>query len=192
MIRETIVTTLNADGSVHIAPMGIREEEELIVIAPFKPSTTLENIKREQSAVVNLTDDVRIFAGCLTGRYDWPTTAADKFKGQRLRDCLAHLELAVQDMQEDELRPKFYCEVRHRASHAPFRGFNRAQLSVLEAAILVSRLHMLPAEKIDNEIKYLEIAVEKTAGPAEREAWGWLMDRIAEYRRKQAAGERMV
>jgi len=31
----------------------------------------------------------------------------------------------------------------HRASHAPFVGFNRAQAAVIEAAILVSRLRML-------------------------------------------------
>ena len=28
------------------------------------------------------------------------------------------------------------------------------------------------------EIEYLRIAVEKTAGPAEQEAWGWLMEKI--------------
>lgn len=192
MIRETIVTTLNADGSVHIAPMGIREENGLLIIAPFKPSTTLENIRREQSAVVNLTDDVRIFAGCLTGHYDWPTAPAETIRGQRLQDCLSHLELVVKDTREDELRPRFYCEVQHQETHQPFRGFNRAQAAVLEAAILVSRLHMLPAEKIDAEIKYLENALEKTAGPAEREAWGWLMDKITEFRRQQTASENMV
>ena len=54
---------------------------------------------------------------------------------------------------------------------------------MIEAAILVSRLHMLPAEKIDLEMDYLRIAVEKTAGPREQEAWQWLVDRIAGYRR---------
>jgi hypothetical protein len=71
-------------------------------------------------------------------------------------------------------------------------GFNRAQAAVLELAILVSRLPMLPQEKIDTEIKYLEIALEKTAGKDEIEAWGWLMDRISEYRLQQAASENMV
>ena len=53
---------------------------------------------------------------------------------------------------------------------------------MLEAAILVSRLHLLPWEKIDAEVKYLTIAIEKTAGPAEREAWGWLMEKINAHR----------
>jgi hypothetical protein len=53
---------------------------------------------------------------------------------------------------------------------------------VVEAAILVSRLHMLPSEKIEREIGYLQIAIDKTAGPRERQAWDWLMQRIAEHK----------
>lgn len=192
MIRETIVTTLNADDSVHIAPMGIREEDKRVIIAPFTPSTTLENIRREQAAVVNLTDDVRVFAGCLSGHFDWPTVPAKTIRGQRLQNCLSHMELVVKDTVEDELRPRFYCEIQHQATHRPFRGFNRAQAAVLEAAILVSRLHMLPVEKIDAEIKYLETALEKTAGPDEKEAWNWLMEKITEFRRQQTANENMI
>ena len=75
------------------------------------------------------------------------------------------------------MRPRLVCRPVFEAAHAPFRGFNRAQAAVIEAAILVSRLHMLPAEKVDAEIGYLRIAVDKTAGPRELEAWGWLMDR---------------
>jgi hypothetical protein len=74
----------------------------------------------------------------------------------------------------------------HAASHRPWGGFNRAQAAVLECAVLVSRLKMLPADKIEAELKYLEIAVSKTAGEREQEAWGWLMERIAAWRKEQA------
>jgi len=63
-------------------------------------------------------------------------------------------------------------------THAPFLGFNRAQAAVIEAAILVSRLEMLPRDKIEKEIAYLQIAVGKTAGTAEQEAWQWLIDLV--------------
>lgn len=185
MIYETIVTTPAQDGGVHLAPMGIREQEGLIVIAPFRPSTTLDNLLRERLAVINLTDDVRIFAGCLTGRRDWPLMPARKIRGGVLRQALAHQEVEVVSVQDDEVRPRFYCRVLHQENHAPFQGFNRAQAAVLEAAVLVSRLHLLPAEKIDRELDYLRIAVDKTAGPREREAWDWLMERIAGHRREK-------
>jgi Protein of unknown function (DUF447). len=85
-------------------------------------------------------------------------------------------------LQDDPERPRFAARVVHEVTHGPFRGFNRAQAAVIEAAILVSRLHLLPAAKIEAEIGYLAVAIEKTAGPREREAWGWLMDRIAQFR----------
>jgi hypothetical protein len=47
--------------------------------------------------------------------------------------------------------------------------------------VLASRLHLLPAEKVDAEMRYLQIAIDKTAGPAEREAWGWLVEAVAAH-----------
>ena len=101
----------------------------------------------------------------------------------RLAQALAHVEIEVARWEDDEQRPRIYCRALACETHAAFRGFNRAQAAVIEAAILVSRLHMLPPEKIDREMDYLRIAVEKTAGPHEREAWRWLVDRITDFRR---------
>jgi hypothetical protein len=168
--------------------MGYREEGDYIVVAPFRPSSTLDNLERTRRLVINMTDNVAIIAGCLIGRWDWPTVPAVKIDGAHLRDTLAHLELAVERIEEDETRPRFFCSIQHREVHAPFKGFNRAQAAVLEAAILVSRLHMLPAEKIDSEIEYLKIAVDKTAGARERQAWGWLMEKITSFREGQSRG----
>lgn len=190
MIRETIVTTVSPAGRVHIAPMGCREEDGCVVLAPFKPSTTLDNVLAGGCAVVNCVDDVRIFAGCLSGRRNWPTLPAQRVAGVRLAAALAHEELRLERVEEDGLRPRLLCRVVHSGNHGPFRGFNRAQAAVIEAAILVSRLGMLAAEKIDAELAYLAIAVDKTAGPAEHEAWGWLMARIQEFRAVVPEGEK--
>ena len=178
MIRETIVTTVSAAGAVHIAPLGIIQDGEEWIIAPFRPSTTLDNLRAVPFAVANYTDDVRVFAGCLTGRRDWPTIAAESVPVPRLAGALAHAELSVARVTEDEQRPRFHCGVVRALSHAPFRGFNRAQGSVIEAAILVSRLNMLPRQKVEAELAYLEIAIAKTAGPIEQEAWGWLIEKV--------------
>jgi len=181
MIRESIVITPNADGSPHVAPIGVIVEGEELVIAPFRPSATLENLEARRVATVNYTDDVRVFAGCLTGRRDWPVVAASRIAASRLAGALAHDELELVATEQDAQRPRFRCRVVHRQAHAPFLGFNRAQAAVVEAAILVSRLHMLPRAKIDSEMAYLAIAIDKTAGPRELEAWGWLTDKIAAF-----------
>jgi uncharacterized protein len=181
MIRETMLTTMSAEGRVHIAPMGLIADGDGWIVAPFRPSTTLDNLRTVPFAVANYTDDVRIFAGCLTGRQEWPTTASDQVPVPRLAGALAHAELTVTDVTEDEQRTRFRFAVVGRGLHAPFEGFNRAKAAVIEAAILVSRLHMLSREKIEAEMAYLEIAVAKTAGAHEAEAWSWLMDAIRAY-----------
>jgi uncharacterized protein len=95
-----------------------------------------------------------------------------------LEAALAHEELELLEVGDDPQRPRLLCRTVHEATHAPFRGFNRAQSAVVEAAILASRLSMLPREKIERELAYLTIGLEKTAGPREREAWSWLMEMI--------------
>jgi hypothetical protein len=153
MIRECIVTTMGEEGSVHIAPLGLIEDGESWVIAPFRPSTNK----------------------------DWPTRPAARVPGAVLDGTLAHLELAVESVEEDEVRPRFHCRIVHEETHAPFKGFNRAQAAVIETAILASRLKMLPREKIEQELAYLQIAVEKTAGPHEHEAWRILVEKIEDF-----------
>lgn len=104
----------------------------------------------------------------------------------RLRDCLAHHVLSLEAVEHDDARPKLWMKVLESQTHAPFMGFNRAQAAVIELAVLVSRLHMLPAEKISQELQYLQIAIDKTAGPNELEAWQWLVDCVNNHRAQQS------
>jgi len=179
-IHEVIVTTLSKTGEPHSAPMGISEVNGHFLIQPFKPSATYENLKHHRQCTINYTDDVRVFAGSLTGRRDWPTLPCQKIKGQYLEQALSHTELEITDFVDGDPRTAFTGKIVHEQTHAPFRGFNRAQSAVIEAAVLTSRLSMLPAEKVQQEIAYLTIAIEKTAGERELEAWGWLMIKIKE------------
>lgn len=187
MIVETLVITQNNDGDTHLAPMGIHRQNDEYVILPFRPSTTLDNVLETGVAVINFCDDVRIFAGCLTGRRDWPLLPAEKIRGKVLADTLAHTEVELTRIEDDPTRPKLFCSAVHTVNHAPFSGFNRAQYSVLEAAILVSRLDRLPWSKIESELDYLRIGLEKTAGPRELEAWSWLMAVIEQQQRENKA-----
>ncbi len=180
-IFETVVTTVSPEGMTHIAPMGIQHEGEAVLLKPFKPSRTLDNVLATGAAVMNLTTDVRVFAGCITGRHDWPCVPAESVPGVRLAGALAHVELRLDAVRDDAQRPVLVMRRVCERTQAPFAGFNRAQAAVLEGAILVSRLGMLPRAKIDAEMAYLQIAIDKTAGTAEREAWGWLQVAVADY-----------
>lgn len=177
-IHEVIVTTLDEQGNAHHAPMGISEVNGHFHIKPFKPSATYNNLTRHRQCTINYADDVRIFAGAVTGHRQWPVERCQQIDGYYLQQALSHSELKIVRVDDDSPRACFYGQVINEVTHAPFRGFNRAQSAVLEAAILVSRLDMLPVEKIREELRYLTIAIEKTAGPNELEAWQWLMTRV--------------
>jgi hypothetical protein len=178
LIHEVIVTTTNAQGEPHSAPMGVSEVNGHFLIKPFKPSSTYDNLMRHGYCTINYTDDVRVFAGALTGRRDWPTLNCERIDGQYLAQSLSHTELEIVQIDDNTPRACFHGKMVTDITHAPFRGFNRAQSAVIEAAILVSRLGMLPVEKVQQEMGYLTIAIDKTAGSRELEAWGWLKDKI--------------
>ena len=131
-----------------------------------------------------------VFAGCVTGRRDWPLAPVEApgFNGVRLAAALGHVALRLVAQTDDVQRPVLQMERLHEAQHAPFPGMNRAQAAVVEGAVLVSRLHMLPADKVDREFAYLQIAVDKTAGPAELEAWAWLQQAVARHRGSAPSG----
>src|ERR1700754_62054 len=109
LIRETIVITTGRDGRAHVAPLGLIADGDDWIIAPFRPSTTLDNLQAVPFATASHTDDVRVFAGCLTGRRDWPTVASEEVQVPRLAGALAHAELAVTEMRDDPQRPRFRC-----------------------------------------------------------------------------------
>lgn len=189
MIRETIISTRSADGKPHLAPLGATVLETGYLLQPFRPSRTLDNLMATRVACINFTDDVRIFAALVsrTRQLPVPLAKATTIDCQRIAATLSHQELEVERIEEDEQRPRFFCRIVRSEIHNPFMGLNRAKAAVIEGAVLVSRLSILPAEKIDREMAYFGVIVEKTAGPEEREAWQWLMEAVSAHRQAKAS-----
>ena len=184
MIFETIVISTNVENQPHIAPFGVRFENDLVLISPYRPSTTLNNLLATKTATLNLTDDVRVFAGAMTGRRNWPMLPTMNVRGYYLADSLVHHELSLVKVKDDSIRPTLTFKVLSTHNHLPFKGFNRAQAAVIELCVLASRLDRLSIEKIETEMVYLQIAIDKTAGEREIEAWGWLNQHIADYKKQ--------
>ena len=95
VIIESIVTTVDEDGRVNIAPMGVEWAEDVIVLKPFLETATYRNVTATRSAVVNLTDDVRVFARAAISNPEYPTVPATVVRGVVLADCCAWRELEV-------------------------------------------------------------------------------------------------
>lgn len=169
-IIETVVTTINPDGSVNCAAMGVEWGEERIVIKPYGATRTLRNLRATGAAVVHLTDDILLFSQAALGDPQPPTRAATRVEGAVLDDACSWREVTVEAIDESAHRARVSTLVVGRGSRREFLGLNRARHAVLEASILASRARLLAAEDIAAELRRLQVLVDKTAGPREREA----------------------
>jgi len=180
VIIETIVTTISggSDRKINCAPMGVEWNDDGIVLKPFLETATFRNVMATGSAVVNLTDDVRVFARAAISNPEYETVPAVAVDGAVLADCCSWRELKVQSLDSTPPRSRIETIVVHQGVRREFIGFNRASAAVIEAAIYVTRLHILPRDLIDSEMTRLQVIVDKTAGPHEIEAMSILADYV--------------
>src|SRR5687767_4486867 len=139
MIIETITTTINPDGTVNCAAMGVEWGDENIVIKPYRPTRTLRNLRATGAAVVNLTDDILLFTQAALGDPQPPTRPAATVEGAVLADACSWREVTVEAIDESEQRARVATRVVERGVGREFIGFNRARHAVLEASIIASR-----------------------------------------------------
>jgi hypothetical protein len=178
VIVETIVTTMDAQGAINFAPMGVEWSDEIIVLKPFLETTTFRNLSATGAAVVNLTDDVMLFAQGAISSPQFPSLPASVVRGVVLEAACSWRELELLHIDATPPRSRIDTRIVHRGVRREFIGFNRARHAVLEAAILATRTHLLPAEQIRDDFARLQIIVDKTAGPREREAMELLIQYV--------------
>jgi hypothetical protein len=169
-IIETVVTTINPDGSVNCGAMGVEWGEERIVIKPYAGTRTLRNLRATGAAVVNLTDDVLLFSQAALGDPHPPTRPAASVEGAVLDDACSWREVRVEAIDDSADRARVSTVVVDRGTGREFLGLNRARHAVLEASILASRARLLAGDDIRAELSRLQVLVDKTAGPRERDA----------------------
>ena len=189
MIIETIVTTMDAAGAVNCAPMGVEWDpaaaDDSIVLKPFLDTVTYRNVVATRTAVVNVIDDVRVFARAAISNPAYETVPATVVRGVVLADACSWRELEITAIDSTPPRSRINTRVAHHGTRRDFIGFNRARNAVLETAIYATRVHMLPHEFLLAEIDRLQVIVDKTAGPREFEA----MSLLSEYIRGRLAAD---
>ena len=171
---ETVVTTINPDDSVNCAAMGVEWGEQSIVIKPFRGTRTLRNLRATGAAVVNVTDDIMLFSQAALGDPHPPTRAAAEVEGAVLEAACSWREVRVERIDAGEARARVTTTVVGGGVGREFLGLSRACHAVLEASILASRVRMLEADDIRAELRRLQVLVDKTGGPREREAMAYV------------------
>ncbi|HJT33838.1 MAG TPA: DUF447 domain-containing protein [Pirellulales bacterium] len=182
MILEAIVTTLNDDGSVNVAPMGPQVDARMhsLVLRPYQTSTTYQNLKRMGHGVLHVTDDVELLARAAIGPLSPPPELepAEGIEGFRLADCCRWYSFRVGSLDDRQPRTTIMADVVAHGRVRDFFGFNRAKHAVVEAAILATRLGLLPADEIRAEYQRLKILVDKTGGDQEHRAFQFLQAHV--------------
>jgi uncharacterized protein len=175
MILEGIVTTQSPTGDINVAPMGplVDESMQSFVLRPFQTSTTYRNLKGHPFGVLHVVDDVLLLAKAAISRLE---TAPETFQaitisGHVLKSACRWYEFHVESLDDSDERTRIEARVVHAGRLRDFFGFNRAKHAVLEAAILATRIHILPVDEIRSQFEALRSPVEKTAGNQERAAF---------------------
>jgi len=107
-IIEAILTTLNWDGSINAAPMGVtRVEPKRISVRPYRSTTTCENLRRDGHACVNTTGRPELFfatafKGTHAGIFPQPI-----FDGLAMIDADASIFLELSEEGGEQERPTF-------------------------------------------------------------------------------------
>jgi uncharacterized protein len=174
VILEGVVTTVNSLGVLNVAPMGPRVDDgfDRFVLRPFRTSTTYRNLIEMREGVLHVTDDVLLIAQASIGKApNAPTIPASLVRGHILRDACRYYEFRVVAVDDHHERAEFTVETVAEGRIRDFFGFNRAKHAVIEAAILATRVTLLPPEDILRDLEKLETIVNKTAGPQEAEAF---------------------
>jgi len=182
MILEGIITTVSAAGEINIAPMGphVADDFKTFVLRPFPTSQTYRNLCEHGEGVLHVTDDVLLLARAAVGRIEPlpPLLPAARVRGLVLQEACRWFEFRVLAVDDREERIRMEAEVVHAGTLRDFFGFNRAKHAVVEAAILATRKHLLPATEIAAEYRKLEVIVGKTGGAQERAAFAFLKNYV--------------
>lgn len=175
LILEGIVTSKNEDGSTNVSPMGpiVDREISALRLRPFQTSTTYRNLKRHGQGVFHVTDDVEMLAIAAIGKLAEQPQLRDceAVDGQILEGACRWYAFKVTSLDDSQSRTEIECQVVAAGRLRDFLGWNRAQHAVLEAAILATRVHLLPLGDMMRQLDHLAVIVDKTAGVAERRAF---------------------
>jgi len=182
MILEGLVTTIDAAGQVNVAPMGpeVTEAMDRLVLKPFRTSRTYANLAAHGEGVFHVTDDVELLAHAAVEDVSPALRPARNVRGFVIESACSAYEFRVTKVDDTSERARLESEVVGVERIRDFLGFCRARFAVLEAAILATRVGILPAEEITSRLPALAILVEKTGGPAEHRAFRFLDSFIEE------------
>jgi len=155
LLYETVVTTVNKDGTSNAAPIGVvcKDKEEIVVYL-HHGSSTVRNIKRNHSFIVNILKDPLVFVESTLGNL--PDKYFANYKNEfYIKDTEAFLMARVTSLKDVEMEDKLGISlttilkaevtdiVKKKECVEPL---NRAIYGILEGLVYLTRMEMVSGD----------------------------------------------
>jgi len=165
-IYECLMSTMNKDKTVNIAPMGLRSPDMKGLEADiYKESQTYKNLSREKECVLNFTSVPGFF-------YD-KDMPQELFIGMRMKYADAWLKLKVEKMNKTSNPARIIFAIEAADVPRPMGLVNRAQALCFEALIESTRVKKNPRSR--QRLEHYKRVVKKVAPGSE---YAELVDRL--------------
>ena len=155
LLYETIVTSVNEDGTSNAAPIGvICKNKKEIVLYLHHGSRTVRNIKRNNSFVVNILKDPMVFVESTIG--DLSNSYFENYKNEfYIKETDAFLVAKVTSLKDVEREDKLgislttvlIAEVSDIVKKKEYvEPLNRAIYGILEGLVYLTRMEMVSGD----------------------------------------------
>src|SRR5580765_4815209 len=117
MILEGIVTTLDRNNDLNVAPMGpiVDATFSSLLLRPFRTSRTYQNLKERPSGVFHVVDDVLLLARAAIGQlHELPETfPAERIAGRVLSAACRWYEFEIDKCDDSQERTEMRARIVH-------------------------------------------------------------------------------
>jgi hypothetical protein len=185
MILEAILSTAEAGGGTHLAPVGVIIPDDLkraqdideLGLRLYAGSRSYENLLSRGEGAVNLTDNVLYFVDAAL-RASCPTLPCTRVTPRRIADANGVWEFNVKAFERAGNPAAVTGRVLCYEGASGLFGLCRAHGAVLEAAVAASRRGFLPRGELENAWPGWRSIVAKTGGAREKAAFDMLAEEL--------------
>ena len=187
---ETIITTINDDGSLNAAPIGILcRGKDKVMCRIFKGSHTLENIISQKEFIVNICENPELFTWSLLDNLEKDDFSED----QSIKNVDAYFKCKVTSIKEavkqsDPVKKKseanvIKADVCKLIIRNPVKAYNRSFSYVVECLANFSRIDIVDDEKRKyylDSFKEARRVVKKVGSKQDKEAMDMIKSKLNE------------
>ena len=187
---ETIITTINDDGSLNAAPIGILcRGKDKVMCRIFKGSHTLENIISQKEFIVNICENPELFTWSLLDNLEKDDFSED----QSIKNVDAYFKCKVTSKKEavkqsDPVKKKseanvIKADVCKLIIRNPVKAYNRSFSYVVECLANFSRIDIVDDEKRKyylDSFKEARRVVKKVGSKQDKEAMDMIKSKLNE------------